>query len=380
MPDIFDNAINDGLAAVGKTATALPLPANTPPPSVPAPPAPSIKETVAPVETIQAPVVKDTSGADDKVSIEDFGDAFKKPAKVESAKPAEHKVEPVKPAVQPLTQTKPDSRDAVLTELKIPAEKLDLFKRMPNDTFNEVVKVIKERQEKETEVATLNEKLKNSGQLPQSYFEHPEGYMLHPKVKEAQQIVTSASRELQHWNEQYDKIVAGEEWTDLDIDPKSGQYVFTKKAHSPAAQREVMGYIQNARQAIKDNAGYVEDVKSQWTHYHKQYVGAFQAAAEQYFPQYKGKTDNTYINTMHKLLAEKGQQSNPLTPMFAMMYASLMEAQQELTGLKAAKSSGTPVAAQPPSSAFNGGSSPKNAGEETVGEVMGQFNSIINAR
>ena len=372
MPTENNTNTDGSVASIG-----LPSPAATPvaapivntPTAAPAVPVPESTSTPEP------------SVDNDKVSISDFGDAgLKLLTKKQDVKPS---ADIKKPAATPTTQSPaqqqpeppvapvvPETRDAVLTELNIPKEQWPLFRKMGNDSFNHVKEIIKQQAELKTQLEAAKKAVAppNPNAIPPSYYEHAEGYTLLPQVKQAQQTAAQANYELKHWETQYLKIKAGEDWQDLDIDPKTGQYVTTNKTASPQAELNILGYMQNAKAVLSEQSGYVNQVKSQWAQQHNQVMQGFKAAEDQYFPQYaKDAEKNQYITTMNKLLDERGQQSNPLKGMFAKLYAFAMERNAEVEQLKAAQVSAAPkVVAQPPSSAFNGGANNGASSDDRV--------------
>lgn len=380
--DIFASAISDGMAAHG-LSTGAPV---VKPAEVTAPPAkidttPPALDPVVPSaqpDNQQPPAAPSNDDAGEKVSIDDFTKAFGDLPKAPEVKPVKQ------PDNNP--QTPPPnnpqqlpSREVQLKELGIPETKFDTFRKMSNEAFAEVVTMIKDSREKQTKLTEYETKVKefenSKGKLPASYYEHPEGYLLHPEVKKAVGENQLVQKELAHWEKQYQAIEAGEDWEDMDYDAK-GNPVFKKLPSNSQAKLAVLGYIQNARGILQQNSQYLHSVSTQWNQMHQQYVGTFANAADQYFPQFKGKSDNQYINTMNKLMAERGQGHNPLLPIFSRMYAALMDANSQLSALKAAPQK--PQSQQPPSSGLNGGGNTQSNSADTVS--VKEFEEVMNRR
>lgn len=361
MDDILSQSIDSGLAAFGKTAVAQPVSAAN---------LPSARDTSAPPAVIDttppplAPLIADAN-ADDIVSVADFGDLLK--VKTPVAKSLDS---------APIVERQVTSRDTVLTELNIPQEQWPIFRKMANESFNHVVEVVKKQRATEGELKVAKEQLGKQPTIPASWYEHEDGYTLHPTVKQASSIAQQANFELQHWNAQYDKIAAGEDWADLEMDAK-GQYVTVTKQSSPSSQRDVLGYITQARAVLNEKAQYINNVKAEWKGFHSQYVNGFKQAEDTYFPQYKDSAaNNQHISTMQKLLAEKGQGNNPLNGMFAKLYAFTMEQKSEIDSLKT-KSAVPAVVSQPPASAFNGS---RARVEDSDMVSVDMFSNVINRR
>ena len=400
MADIFDQAIESGLASVGKTATAAPVrasevpssgpssaPTNTAPPQLDTMPSPKGQEG-AKDDSALPPVIPPPDDA--KVSLDEFGDAGRKIMSKEqrdnpkvTPQQQQQKVPDVKPPEQAKVTEPPKdvvvSREAVLAELDVPKEEYELYKRMPNQTFDKVRDILKTNKELSTK---LTEASKNAPPtIPQSYYEHEEGYTLLPEVKQAQQIARQANFEAKHWEQQYINIKNGEDWFDLDIDSKTGQYVTTKKQASPQSELAVLQYLQQAKSVYGEKANYVNNVQQHWKTQSAQLRNSFKQAEDQYFPQYAKDADkNPQISSMTKLMAERGQANNPLVGIFARLYAHAMEQDAMIKSLKSSQTTATSrVNSQPPSSAFNGaGTLGVISGDDKVS--MDEFNAVLNRR
>lgn len=369
--DIFAAAIQSGMTASGLQTGTPTVKASDVPSTTPVA-APAKVDTTPPQITTEPVKPQDTPTIEpeDKVSLDDFKDVL---GKLDKPTPD---VKVTKPTEVP---TQLPSREVQLKELGIEPTKFEIFRKMSNDAFAETVSLIKaqkESQAKLTEYETKVKEFENSkGKLPSSYYEHPEGYLLHPEVKKAVSENQMVQKELAHWEKQFQAIEAGEEWEDMDYDNK-GNPVYKKMQSNTQAKLAVLGYIQNARGILNQNSQYLQNVSTQWQQMHQQYVGTFASAADQYFPQYKGKADNQYINTMNKLMTERGQGHNPLLPIFSRMYASLMETNAQLNALKAAAPKAQPQ--QPPSSILNGGGNTDGSSDDMVS--IKEFENVLNRR
>lgn len=113
----------------------------------------------------------------------------------------------------------------------LPDDIVPLFKTMSNDAFAKLKPMYLESVANQQKVQELTQKLEQGGtkELPASYHEHPQGYVLSPDYAVAQQDANEATAVLDHWREQLDSVRNGAtEYTTLARDPQTGQIVFGK--------------------------------------------------------------------------------------------------------------------------------------------------------
>lgn len=105
------------------------------------------------------------------------------------------------------------------------------FKKMGNKAFNhfkplylEHVKAKSELAERQAEVAKLRE-----GRIPDSYYEHELGYTLTPEFERTAVNYNRAQMILNHWEQQMERIRAGEEtYVEIvGIDQQTGQFQYS---------------------------------------------------------------------------------------------------------------------------------------------------------
>jgi hypothetical protein len=75
-----------------------------------------------------------------------------------------------------------------------------------------------------------------AGELPKSYYENPNAYLLDPKFQEISQKVEIAEEALAHWQEQYERASLDQPVSNLVIDEK-GKLVYGAPQEIPANQK-----------------------------------------------------------------------------------------------------------------------------------------------
>lgn len=252
-----------------------------------APPPPPINEPVAPINEPPAP---DDKSADDKGGEEDSNIDFNAFLKVANKDPLpeDKKKDEVKPdenkekeKVDDNLVPKPEDKKATSTNIPvnkgerdytgIDANDVPLFKKMGNEAFarakqlyteNQAIK--KEREAEKQKIVQLEtdyNKLKTEGpQIPESYNEHPNAFMLTPEFNATVNNINSAQAVIGHWQQQLDAIEKGAAEVELlTFDPQSQQYVIGNKvkvdrnmeATIIANKRHAEGKLQNYQGAIQ---------------------------------------------------------------------------------------------------------------------------------
>jgi hypothetical protein len=150
----------------------------------------------------------------------------------------------------------------------------DLFKRMHNDAYNllkpvykehKVLKVENEKLKKDYEDTSKAYKtLKDNGpQLPDSYFENPQGFLLDPEFHQAAHTVNDAQMILNHWDKQYRDVAAGaKEFDYLDRDKNTGQLIISRKVKAEAGiEAELLKYVNHAQQYVNNSQAKIQAIQ-----------------------------------------------------------------------------------------------------------------------
>src|SRR6266705_2625892 len=97
---------------------------------------------------------------------------------------------------------------------------------MSNESFNVLKPIFIEHEKQKETLKKKDTEIENLKQgkivLPDSYYEHPQGYLLDPVFTQAEVNTQFSQQVLNHWNVQLAKIRKGEPWNDLIVDPKTG--------------------------------------------------------------------------------------------------------------------------------------------------------------
>lgn len=137
----------------------------------------------------------------------------------EEPKVVEPKVDQVEPKED---KPKPEPRDySGIDESLVP-----VFKKMGNEFFNNLAPIAKENKrikaEYDAKVAEADKYKKNA--MPDSYFSHPRGYTLTPDFEIAANTAIKAEQIVNHWNEQLNKVKAGDDtYSSLIINQQTGE-------------------------------------------------------------------------------------------------------------------------------------------------------------
>lgn len=365
-------------------------------------------ETRAPVETKpETPVEKSSDKTPE--TFEELSDAFDKVAgneiaskkvdphkKVDPAKKDETKIvdDPKKELIEPSkTELQKQSRKQVLDQLGIPVETQSLFQQMSNQAFEHVVNTIKENKTSKAKVdeltTALTEARKGQVNLPPSYAEHPQAFVLHPKFADAYQNFNTVSSEEQHWQQQLISIEKGGKWIDLNVDAK-GNIVTTEMEPSVEAKYQVQQYFENAR-ALKARYGsQMQQIQGEFTHKHTELKNFIQQREDQFFPHLKdpevaGK--NKYYTGLMNVLKGRGLESNPLASLTSKMYSYLMEQIEFNKQLQAmSKTNGSAEVVKsttlPPSEKLDnqGRKAPNNGTLDTVEDLSKAFDKVMRGQ
>lgn len=303
-----------------------------------------------------------------------------------SDKPPVEEEDDTPPVLKQQDAPAPGSRDAVLKELGADdPDTLAAAKQMSNDAFNRHVEVIKRAKEYEAKVAEYE---KNGGStLPTSYFDHELGYTLNPDFKKSEQIVNQVRTELAHWEKQRKLIEEGEDWEDLSYDPNTGRYSTIPKKADARSEALILQQISALNSYGNQEIAKMNSMQKEFSDARQKRVNVFKDWEDHMFPDYKGKeTSNDHIKKISAFFDKQGLSSNPLSGMFAKLYAFAMEAQAKAekasADLAVALKNQKPPTQQPTDDDINT-SVPKappsrSKAEETLADVDAEFDALIN--
>ena len=256
-----------------------------------------------------------------------------------------------KPADEKPTN-KPLSRDEVLAKRFPTLSDNDkaLLKKTSNETFEYILPRLEENIKLKDKVTKLEQQQAASsklapGDIPKSYFQHPEAVTLTPQYRSALKEYKDYQFEASHWSKQLVAIEKGEDWEGLNYDPKTGKY--TSAGMVPASVEskvEITRLLSNveshARQKIRD----INVLQDTFANRRTQIVDKYKVAEDQYFPDFKGDTypEKKHYDALLNQLHADGLEDNILAPILAKAYAFIIRGQavvKELEGKLAAKES-----------------------------------------
>lgn len=273
-------------------------------PSEAAPTVPAAKSAAQPrtQEDANTPRVNvDDEALGDTPNFDDFM-KVKEGVPAAPTKPKEKKKEEIKVEVKP-TETKVEVKPAAKTETtpqKTPrdysgfeAAEVEALKRMSGEAFDYVrPRLLELKQlgtklgERDKEIATLK-----SGKqiLPDSYYEHPQGFVFSPEYNTASQELDLASSIRDHWQRQLVNIRKGEPYIPLTgIDPQTGRLIAGKPIESTVEDEfKINGYLQGSITQIMHKQGEINRIQREFGVRHKQAAAVVRGAIDNLFAVYK---------------------------------------------------------------------------------------------
>jgi hypothetical protein len=205
------------------------------------------------------------------------------------------------PSTPPVTTPQVKSTTAPTRDLSdLDPDIAPVFKQMSNEAFAKLKPIILEQkklkeamQAKEAEVAKLKE-----GRIPDSYYEHPEGYRLDPEFAEAAAAEDISAKIVKHWRDQLLAIRNGSsDYEHLYID-KDGKYAIDKRPADASAEADILLYYNNAQHSHIRAKGAMEQFAKEFSNKHtgaKNWVNQFESQAFSLFDKEEGKHLNALV-------------------------------------------------------------------------------------
>lgn len=147
----------------------------------------------------------------------------------------------------------------------LPPEYHELARNMSSPAYRKFVEIVKENQTLKTDKT-----VKSENGVPVSYYEHPDSYLLSPEFGETTGLIQQSDAVLNHWQAQKAKILAGEDWQDLDVNEEGKIVLGRVMPANEDAKVRIGQYIQHTtsqRQGLIQKAnqiktGFVEKTKA----------------------------------------------------------------------------------------------------------------------
>lgn len=173
------------------------------------------------------------------------------------------------------------------------APEVEALKRMSNEAFEYVrPRLLENKQlgkvlkDKDTEIATLKS---GKQMLPDSYYEHPQGFIFSQDYNREAQNLDIASNIRDHWQSQLVAIRKGEPYIPIvKIDERTGQLVYGKPIEGGAEDEfKVMGYFNGAANQMSLVQNNMNRIQNEFAGRHKSAADGVNAAIKQHFSVYE---------------------------------------------------------------------------------------------
>lgn len=267
--------------------------------------------------------------------------------KVDEVKPTE-----VKPVAQPVKETLAQQQARKSRDYSgIPDKLKGSFERMSNEAFDNLKPLFLQAQKDQAELVTVKEqlsKIPKEGQLPTSYYEHPNAYVLSPEYAQASNNAQQAALVLEHWREQLDNVRSGsKEFQMLGTDPSTGKIIITGKQSVNEKSQSFLEsmFFNSDRQANQFQQHLTNASSSHRARYQTAIVG---------LKNYENATFKALTDPNHPLQLQVKDamnridpafRDNPLLPVLAKALVSLTVVAQKYAA--AVKNGGKATAAKP---------------------------------
>lgn len=298
------------------------------------------------VQAQPEPIVESEVAADPKLEVKP--DASTESVNYDDFNKLKDAFVPKEPDVKPVVQqAKPEGQAAVVTK---PAEvqKSDgtkavardytgfeetesaFLKRMSNDAFAWVKPQLLERKNlakvlsnKDAEIANLKS---GKAQLPDSYFEHPQGFVLAPEYNDAANQLQRSDYVMKHWQKQLVNIRQGGNWQDLNFDAKGNAILSQPVKATAEAEASVLGYINWAANQMQDKQRAVLSIEQGFRNRHSEAANGIKQIEKQYFAAYEDEK-HPYMPVVKNLLSSLPAEfrNSPLAPLVAKAGAGVIQ-------------------------------------------------------
>ena len=318
-------------------------------------PSPSVEPTVTPPpaqpegDTSPTPPVPESDAEiPPGIDFSDFPGVFTPPAEIaaEAKRKADElaaKPPVVTPPVVPPVTTPPGtpvkpSRD--LTDL--PPQIAPLFKEMSNEAFEKLKPLVLEHVAQQGQIADL----KKARGLPESYWEHEQGYTLAPEFGALAQDSHLASIITNHWKEQLKNVKAGKDWQVIDINDKGDLFLHPPKAVKDEDEGTVIAELMAAQQQSSTFENKVREFAASHKVRYQTDLDSLRASEKKYFAPYQDPNHpmQKVIGNVKNIIPPAFRKS-PLADIFAYVVANNVQLRLTLDQLNAKKAT-TATAAQ----------------------------------
>lgn len=159
-----------------------------------------------------------------------------------------------------------------------------LMKRMGNEQFNRVKAIYQENKELKSKPKAPERK---EGDLPDSYYEHPEAFVLAPQYKQVSAQASLAKDIQTHWKRQELNISKNGKVQDLGWDDKQGKLVYMPEREATAEDAvNVENLLTEAREQTMSTTAKLKEITTNFKNRATSEVNALKQEEERLFPGY----------------------------------------------------------------------------------------------
>lgn len=223
------------------------------------------------------------------------------------------------PVVPVLPQKQVEQRDySGLDETDVP-----LFKNMSNDAFRKLKPVYLEHKKLADEIKARDAKIaeleKGVTKIPDSYYEHPQSFVLTPEFVEATNTYTNAQQLNNHWQQQLASIRKGAA-TFKNIELVDNKWQLVERDADAEAEVHIIAQLTESRQALIGAQQNLRNLSSTHQNRVKESTSWVMQKEGEYFPvfdkpEFKEKYEPVIQDTIKKLPAPF--QRSPLARLLA---------------------------------------------------------------
>jgi hypothetical protein len=168
------------------------------------------------------------------------------------------------------------------------ANETHLLKNMSRPSREWVVAMLKERKETNQKLRQANEERESLAKLNPTFYESADGYRITPEFASLQETSDLASRIVTHWEEQIMKADAGEDFQDLEFDPKTKKlFLGEKKEATPENRRDLRRHLRFAEQQLARAEHDANEFIGKFQSKQKENQAAIEGLEKRFFPQFE---------------------------------------------------------------------------------------------
>jgi len=223
----------------------------------------------------------------------------------------------------------------------LPPQIAPLFQQMSNEAFDTLKPIVLDRIAKESQIQDL----KRAKGLPESYWEHEQGYTLDPDYSTLAATANDAQMIVRHWQEQLKLIKQGKDWQVLDVDKEGKLFLHPHEKTADDSEGIVLSEIMAAQQQAAEHQGKVRSFASEFKGRYENDLQQVRAAEEKYFKVYQDPKHpmKGVIGNVLKILPPAFRKS-PIAQIFAYAIANNMQLRMTLDQINDKKAATANVA------------------------------------